>query len=124
VEVDRDVRDLRDLRLNDQINSIQLVRPGGDWGGSGSGSGGGSRDSAILYEQPGFRGRSVTVTRESSNLTDLGFNDRARSIRIRGTWQLCSDWKFSGQCVSVQGDQDDLSRLGLPGNLTSLRRER
>ncbi len=120
VEVGEDVRDLKDLGINDQVNSIQLVRSGGGWGGSG----GGSRDEAILFERPGYRGRSVTVTGETSNLRDHGFNDRAMSIRVRGSWQLCSDVNYRGQCVSIRGDQDDLGRLGLPRNLSSLRKER
>lgn len=138
VEVEEDVRDLKALGINDQVNSIQLVRPGGGWGGSGGGWGGpgpgsgqgpgsgagGARDEAILYEQPGFRGRSVTVTGEASNLADLGFNDRAMSIRVRGNWQLCPDSRFRGECVSIRGDQDDLGRLGLRRTLSSLRKER
>jgi hypothetical protein len=138
VEVSEDVWDLKDLGINDQVNSIELVRrgggSGGGWGGSGSGggggwggsggSGGGPRDEAILYEQPGFRGRSVTVNGESSNLRDQGFNDKAMSIRIRGTWQLCSDANYRGNCVSVEGDQDDLGRLGISRNLSSIRKER
>lgn len=145
-DVDGDIPDLRDLGLNDRISSIQERGPGGgghgghggsgsggDWNGSGgsgsgggwggSGGGGGSRDTAILYEGTGFRGRSVTVNGSSSNLNDQRFNDRARSIRIRGSWQLCSDSKFRGECVSIRGDQEDLSRFGLNGSLSSLRRE-
>lgn len=142
-DVDGDIPDLRDLGLNDRISSIQERGPGGGHGGHGGGGGnwngsdssssgggwggsggdGGSRDSAILYENTGFRGRSVTVNGSSSNLNDLRFNDRARSIRIRGSWQLCSDSKFRGECVSVRGDQEDLSRFGLNGSLSSLRRE-
>ncbi len=121
VEVGEDVRDLRDLGLNDQVNSIQLVRSGGGWGGGSAG--GGPRDEAILYEQPGFRGRSWVFTDDIRDLSRMGLN-RAMSIRIRGTWQLCSDANFRGQCVSIQGDQDDLGRLGIPRNLSSLRRER
>ena len=138
VEVGEDVYDLRDLGMNDQVNSIELVRSGGGWGGGGGGwgggsggsgggwggSGGGPRDEAILYEQPGFRGRSVTITGESSNLRDQGFNDKAMSIRIRGTWQLCSDAKYRGQCISVEGDQEDLGRIGIARNLSSIRKER
>lgn len=121
--IDRDVANLREMGFNDQINAIELVRSGGgDWGGSGGG--GESRHEAILYEQPGFRGRSVTVTDDSSNLRDLGFNDKAMSMRIRGTWQLCSDANFRGSCVSVRGDQSDLTRYGLSRNLSSLRKER
>jgi hypothetical protein len=128
VEVTGDVWDLRELGINDQVNSIQRAGGGGGWGGSGGGgwggSGGGSRDTAILYEQTGFRGRSVTVDGSSSNLRELGFNDKAMSIRVRGSWQLCSDANFRGRCVSVQGDQDDLGRFGLGRNLSSIRRER
>jgi hypothetical protein len=138
IEVSGDVPNLRDIGFNDQISSIQEIGPGGGrpgggrpggsgggWGGPGSGAGpGGPRDEAILYERTGFRGRSVTVTGEASNLRDLGFNDKAMSIRVRGTWQLCSDARFRGQCVSIRGDQDDLGRLGLPRTLSSLRKER
>lgn len=130
-DVDGDIPDLRDFGLNDQVSSIQEVGPGGSGGGgnwngsgnSGSGDGGGSYDTAILFEKTGFRGRSVTVNGSSSNLQDLGFNDRAKSIRIRGTWQLCPDTKFRGACVSVRGDQADLSRFGLYSSLSSLRHE-
>ncbi len=132
-DVDGDMPDLRNFGLNDQVSSIQEIGPGGGHGSSGSGSdwnnsggsggSGFSHDSAILYEDTGFRGRSVTVNGSSSNLNDLRFNDRARSIRIRGSWQLCSDSKFRGECVSVRGDQEDLSRFGLNGTLSSLRRE-
>jgi len=133
-----DMPDLRDVGMNDEVRSIQEVGHGGgghgggggDWnssGGSGGwgggGSGGGSRDTAILYERPGFRGASVTVNGSATNLNDLRFNDRAMSIRIRGTWQLCSDSKFRGECVSIRGDQEDLSRFGLSRTLSSLRRE-
>ena len=121
-EVGEDVWDLKSLGINDQVNSIERVRSGGGWGGSGSG--GGPREEAILYEQPGFRGRSVTVSGEASNLRDHGFNDKAMSIRIRGTWQLCSDANYRGQCVSIQGDQDDLGRFGIARNLSSIRKER
>jgi hypothetical protein len=116
--LDRDVADLRQMGFNDQINAFELVRSGGDQGGDSS------RDEAILYEQPGFRGRSVTVSGESSNLRNEGFNDRAMSIRLRGTWQLCSDANYRGSCVSVRGDQSDLTPYRLSRNLSSLRKER
>ena len=108
------------------MSSIRELGPGGNqgtgWGGSGSG--GGPREEAILYEQPGFRGRSGTVTREASNLRDHGFNARAMSIRIRRTWQPCSDASYRGQSLSVQSVRDDLGRLGISRNTFSLRRER
>lgn len=135
-DVDGDIPDLRDLGLNDQVSSIKELGPGsgghgghggggggGDWSGSGGSGGGGSRHTATLYERTGFRGRSVTVNGDTPDLRDFGFNDKAMSIRIRGSWLLCSDWKFKGKCVSVRGDQEDLSRVGFYSSLTSLRRD-
>ncbi len=143
IELTGDVPNLRNIGFNDQISSIEELGPvgwggggghggghggsGGGWGGSGgSGSGGGgwggSNDRAELFEEPGFRGRSIRIEGEVSNLSDQRFNDRTRSIRLRGgSWQLCSDSRFRGRCVIARGDVEDLSRLGLPGSLSSLR---
>lgn len=127
-EVSRDTPDLRNLGLNDQVSSVERIATGGGgWGGSapepewGMGS---SPDTAVLYEGTGFRGRSVRVEGSSSNLKYLGFNDKAWSVRLRGRWLLCSDANYRGECVTVTGDVADLSRLGLEGALSSIRRER
>lgn len=72
-------------------------------------------DTAILYEYPNFQGRSVTITREQSNLDSIGFNDRARSIRATGSWRLCEDAGFRSRCETVNGTVADLGRFGFHG---------
>ena len=72
-------------------------------------------DTAILYEYPNYQGRSVTVTREQSNLDSIGFNDRTRSIRTTGSWRLCEDAGFRSRCETINGSVNDLGRLGFHG---------
>ena len=76
-------------------------------------------DTATLYEYPNFQGRSVTVTREQSNLDSIGFNDRTRSIRVQGSWRLCEDADYRSRCETVTGAEPDLTRRGIHG-LSSL----
>lgn len=75
----------------------------------------GGPDTATLYEYPNFQGRSVVVTREQSNLDSIGFNDRARSIRVTGSWRLCEDAGFRSRCETVNGTVADLGRFGFHG---------
>lgn len=75
----------------------------------------GGPDTATLYEYPNFQGRSVTVTRERSNLADINFNDRARSIRANGRWRLCEDAGYRSRCETVNGSVADLRSVGLHG---------
>lgn len=74
--------------------------PGGGWGGTGT---------ATLYEFPNFQGRSVVVTREEGNLSNVGFNDRARSARFEGTWRVCEDASYRGRCETFVGSVPNLS---------------
>jgi len=64
---------------------------------------------ATLYEFPDFQGRSVTVRGRMENLSDLGFNDRAQSVRVEGAWKLCEDAKFRSRCEVVNGSVRDLN---------------
>lgn len=76
-----------------------------------------------FFEHENFGGRRYTATGTVSNLSDVGMNDRASSISIqRGTWQVCTDADFRGQCVVLQrGDYPTLSNLGLNDRLSSAR---
>jgi hypothetical protein len=58
------------------------------------------RPRAILYEQPGFGGRTFLVEGDVvPNFDKTGFNDRASSIRIEGGyWVFCTDAFFQGTC--------------------------
>ena len=57
----------------------------------------------ILYENPGFQGRQMTLRGTTPDLDRTQFNDRAESIIVRdGVWEICTDARFSGQCVRLQ----------------------
>ena len=57
----------------------------------------------ILYENPGFQGRRMTLRGTMSDLDRTQFNDRAESIVVRdGVWEVCTDARFSGRCVRLQ----------------------
>lgn len=75
---------------------------------------------AILYELPNFRGASVRVEGYAPNLSNHGFNDRARSARLEGSWRLCEHGDFGGRCEEARGSIPDLNMLGLSGRLSSL----
>ena len=79
---------------------------------------------AILYSQRGMQGRSVVLERQVvRNLEQLGFNDRASSVRIeQGYWLLCSDADFEGECRTFgPGDYPALPP-GLDNRISSARR--
>jgi hypothetical protein len=90
----------------------------------GGGSGGGREPTATLYEGRGYRGRSMEVYGEMSNLNRTGFNDRVGSIRIgrrSGPWQICTDSKFRGRCTLIRGDLRDAREIGMDSAISSLR---
>lgn len=85
----------------------------------GYGYGGYGNQTATLYELPGFQGRSVVVNGSTTNLDNIGFNDRTRSVRLSGTWSLCEDADFRSRCVTLSGSIPDLRERGISG-LSSL----
>jgi hypothetical protein len=78
----------------------------------------------VLYSGPNFSGREVVIDRNRvRNLEEVGFNDRARSLRVeRGYWMFCSDADFEGDCRTFgPGDYPNLP-YGLSGRISSGRR--
>src|SRR5512134_1695440 len=58
--------------------------------------------SIVLYEGDNFTGRSYTVDMRMGNLDRTPFNDRASSLVINtGTWQVCTDARFRGDCRTL-----------------------
>ncbi|OBV39288.1 beta/gamma crystallin-related protein [Janthinobacterium psychrotolerans] len=56
-----------------------------------------------LFQDDGFRGRSVHVRSDVSNLSQLGFNDKTSSIIVRsGNWEVCKDANFRNSCRVLQ----------------------
>ena len=93
----------------------------GDWRGWGNNRGEGW---ITLYSAPYFQGHSITLYGPTPYLNRYGFDDRAQSVRMRGSWTLCSDDQYDGNCVTVYGEVEDLRSYDmnrrassvLPGN--------
>lgn len=76
-----------------------------------------------FWDGPGFAGRTFTANQTIPNFADLGYNDRASSAVIRGgTWQVCSDAYFRGNCATLgPGQYPDLGSMGLAYAISSAR---
>ena len=76
-----------------------------------------------LYERDDLHGRAFTADRPIANLERFGFNDRASSARVEnGSWQVCEDARFNGNCVVLQpGEYYDLRSMGLNNQISSVR---
>ena len=115
-------RSLQSMGLNDRVSSAREL---GGWGQppeQGGHWGGGAR--AVLYGQPGFRGRPFVMdSNVVPDLNNTGFNDRASSLRIEsGYWMFCTDANFQGQCRTFgPGEYPELPG-GLENRISSGRR--
>lgn len=78
----------------------------------------------VLYEHDEYRGRTFSSANDTANLAPLGFNDLASSVEVRsGSWQLCEDAEFRGQCIVLNaGRYPSLRAMGLNDRVSSLRR--
>ena len=76
-----------------------------------------------LFEHDNFNGRRLSVNGSINNLADAGFNDRASSVVVgSGTWQLCDDAYFRGNCVTLKaGQYPSLRTTGLNDRISSVR---
>ena len=85
-----------DTRLNDRISSAREVGSYADRRGSYNDYG---RGAIQLFDEPGLRGRSLRLDADATSLGRSGFNDRAASVEVtQGTWELCADDDFRGDC--------------------------
>lgn len=106
------VADLRSIGWDDRISSLR--RMDGDFR-DGRRRGGFSQpqfQGLVFYDRTGYRGAAY-------DQDSLG-NRRARSVELRngGTWELCDR---TGRCTTINQSVSDLSRLGLNGQITSVR---
>ncbi|HEX7437221.1 MAG TPA: beta/gamma crystallin-related protein [Caldimonas sp.] len=108
-----------DRRLNDRISSARETGSFGENRGSYNDYG---RGAIELFAQPDFRGPSLRLDRDSAALDASGFNDRASSVIVgSGTWELCSDNGFGGNCRTyAPGRYADLG-YGMARQLSSVR---
>lgn len=77
----------------------------------------------VLYQNDNFSGPRYSANQSVADLGNAGFNDRASSVQVRGgSWQLCSDAYFRGQCVTLgPGNYPSLGAMGLNDRVSSLR---
>lgn len=102
------------------ISSARLVRTGGR--GRGVTPPVQPSPRLELFSNVGFSGTRREFTGPESNLTRVGFNDQARSLRIRpgDQWQVCVDANFIN-CLVVNTDWRDLNGLGMSRRISSVR---
>lgn len=56
-----------------------------------------------LFQDDNFRGRSVNVRNDVSDLSRVDFNDKTSSIVVRsGSWEVCKDANFRNSCRVLQ----------------------
>jgi hypothetical protein len=86
-------------------------------------AGGSAAQEITLYQGENFNGQRFSANGSVTDLANEGFNDRASSVTIRsGSWQLCSDAYFRGQCVTLNaGNYSSLGAMGLNKSVSSLR---
>jgi len=82
---------------------------------------GGNAGTITLCTQPDFGGRCETIDRAAPRLGRWEIADRARSARVRGRWQACSDADYRGQCVILDRDVRNLERIGYGRRISSVR---
>ena len=90
----------------------------------GRGYGGYSGYSGItVYEDPNFRGDSVTFRNEVPDLRQHELNDRISSLEVDGNqaWEVCRDVHFRGGCRVFQGTIEDLRSQGWNDRISSMR---
>ncbi len=111
-------RDLGNSGWSDKISSLRRVRRGGGGGGFPPPLG---KYGIVLYDEPLFRGRSLSVKDSVDNLRSINFHDRAESVRVvSGAWELCSEPGYR-KCQTVRNDVPHLSVVGLNKKLSSVR---
>lgn len=142
--LDRDIPNLDMLQFNRRASSVRLVSfgdmgpgprppgpgpgpgpgydprppgPGPGWQGPGRGPA-----RLVLFEFPNFQGRRVEVYDNNSNLTSIGFNDRAMSARAFGGWTVCEDKDYRSRCERIDGDIPDLDSFRMSQRISSVRR--
>lgn len=76
-----------------------------------------------LFENDNYGGRVFRATTAVRSLGDTGFNDKASSAIVErgGTWQLCSDADFRGNCVTLApGEYPSLRAMNMNDKVSSV----
>lgn len=77
----------------------------------------------VLYEDDNFAGATQRIYLLQDDLARVGFNDTASSVVVRsGNWQLCSDARYGGQCITLgPGRYRSLREMDMNDRISSVR---
>jgi hypothetical protein len=115
--VNRDVSDLTGLGLSKRVSSVRPAFNGrGGYPPSGPPP---QLVRLVLYDRDRYRGGSRTIDAAEGSLG--GFGNRAQSLQVIGTWQLCDGPNFTGRCVTVSQNVPNLSSYGMTNRVSSAR---
>jgi beta/gamma crystallin/CVNH domain-containing protein len=64
---------------------------------------GGNFTTLILYEDFNFSGRTLQLTGPAPDLRYYNFDRRTSSLRVQGSWYVCSGINYTGECTKVAG---------------------
>jgi hypothetical protein len=97
---------------------MKLVRCGSGWLAGllavllATGAQAQSKPSILLYDGSSASGAYVQVEGEVKNLSDTGFDNRSSSVFVvRGSWQLCTNANFQGDCKTLGQGLHELGTL-------------
>ena len=75
-----------------------------------------------LFSQRDYQGNAMTIRGPAPNLERIGVNDAAASLVVReGTWEVCTDVQFRGQCVRLQPGEYSSLGMSFDDRIASLR---
>jgi len=76
----------------------------------------------VVYDQPNFKGRTMTFRQAVPDLAAVKFDDKVASLAITGAgdWVLCEHRNYGGRCARVQGKAQSLKLFDIVGRVSSL----
>src|SRR5918995_4053291 len=110
--------DLSQTGWSHTISSIRRVRGRDGYESRQSGRGG-----LVLYARSQFSGEQRRLHDAVSDLSDVGFDDRAMSLRVGPgeSWDVCAETRYR-DCQTVDDNWRDLEDLGMRRRISSVRR--
>lgn len=74
-----------------------------------------------VFRDANFGGASARFEGEMPNLANTGFNDAISSVRLSGSWELCTDAYFRGDCRVFTDDVWNMQQFRLNDHISSMR---
>lgn len=74
-----------------------------------------------LHGYQNYGGNWVMFQRSVPDLRRYNFDNKTRSIRVSGRWELCSGRNYTGRCVKTSVSRSQLNSMKLDRSVSSLR---